>query len=132
MSNKKKIGIVTCSREAHYGACLQAFATQKVLEDNGYNAEILNYSLETEMPHALLKQRSIRSLGASMLFYSLRKKQYLAFEEFHRSMKFSFKALRDANDYFIAKDNYDILLVGSDQVWNPYLGFDLEFSLLRF
>ncbi len=132
MINKKKVGIVTCSKESNYGACLQAFATQQVLYNNGYDAEILNYSLEPEVSYTPFKQSSIRSLGARLLFYSLRKKQYLAFEEFHESMKFSSNRLRNANDYFIAKDNYDILLVGSDQVWNPYLGFDLDLSLLRF
>ena len=38
-----KIGIITICKVNNYGAELQAFATQKKLEQMGHNAEIINY-----------------------------------------------------------------------------------------
>lgn len=132
MDKEKKIGIITCSKEANYGACLQAFATQSFLEQKGYDAEIINYSFESSKPYSPMKQKSIRSFIANMLFYKLRKSQYEAFRVFQTKMKFSAKEIENKKEYLLLKDEYDILLVGSDQVWNPYLGFDLDLSLLDF
>ena len=39
----KKIGIITIHTDFNYGAVLQAIATQKVFEINGYDAEIIDY-----------------------------------------------------------------------------------------
>ena len=40
---KMKAGIVTIHTDFNYGAVLQAVATQKFLELNGVNAEIIDY-----------------------------------------------------------------------------------------
>ena len=37
---KKRIGIITIHTDFNYGAVLQAVASQKILELNGYDAEI--------------------------------------------------------------------------------------------
>ena len=39
----RKVYTVTFHRANNYGAVLQAYALQKVLIDNGFNTEILNY-----------------------------------------------------------------------------------------
>ena len=39
----KKIGIITILKVNNYGAELQAYATQKVLQLMGYDAEIIDY-----------------------------------------------------------------------------------------
>ena len=38
-----RIGVITIEQVNNYGAELQAYATQKVLQTMGYNAEIIDY-----------------------------------------------------------------------------------------
>lgn len=39
----KKVGIVTVHRNVNYGANLQAFASNKFINNQGFNAEIIDY-----------------------------------------------------------------------------------------
>lgn len=43
-----KIDIITRHAVANYGSILQAYATQKILQDLGYDTEIINYILPDE------------------------------------------------------------------------------------
>ena len=40
---KKKIGILTFQQCINYGAILQTYALQHLLNENGYNAEVIDY-----------------------------------------------------------------------------------------
>lgn len=39
-----RIGILTFVNASNYGTVLQAYASQKFLNDMGYNAELINYT----------------------------------------------------------------------------------------
>ena len=39
----KKIGVITIEQVGNYGAELQCYATQKVLQNIGYDAEVIDY-----------------------------------------------------------------------------------------
>ena len=39
----KNIGILTYHYSTNYGGVLQAYALQKVIEEKGFNVEIINY-----------------------------------------------------------------------------------------
>lgn len=128
----KRIGIITCSREPNYGACLQAFATQQALEKMGCDAEILNYTFEDELSYRPFRHKNPKTVLACMLFYRLRHSQYIAFDSFHRKMAYSEVCYKEYEDFKQAVDRYDVLLTGSDQVWNPYLGIDIGVTLQEF
>ena len=51
-----KIGIITIVRVNNYGAELQAYATQKVLRDLGYEAEIIDYLFYKHPRHIATKE----------------------------------------------------------------------------
>jgi hypothetical protein len=130
---KKNIGILTCGMEPNYGACLQAFATQKVINEHGYNAELINYSFMSEKEYSPLSQKNLRSVLSSILFYKLRKGLHFAFKTFRdKYMDYSGERLTSPEQIKQIMGRYDIILVGSDQVWNPYLGIDLNITLLQF
>lgn len=129
----KKIGIITCGLEPNYGACLQALATQHVITEFGYEAELMNYSFMDEKCYSPFRQKSLRSFISSILFYSLRKSLHKAFAKFRDlNMKYSTNALHTPEDFRNVCSEYDAFLVGSDQVWNPDLGIDTDITLLRF
>ena len=129
----KKIGIITCGKETNFGACLQALATQHKINELGFDAEIMNYSFRDENYYSPFHQYNIRSFVSSVLFYRLRKSLYFAFQRFReKNMKYSRIPLRKPEDFLCVCNEYDAFLVGSDQVWNPYLGIDIDITLLRF
>lgn len=132
MDEKRKVGLITCSKEPNYGACLQAFATQQIVENMGYDCEIMNYTFEDEKMHLPWKHRRISTIVACCLYYRLRKSLYLAFDLFHKNMRFSNQMFENVEEFKNAVNEYDMFMVGSDQVWNPTLGIDTNITLLNF
>lgn len=126
----KRIGILTFHYSNNYGAVLQALALQKTLEAQGFNVEIIN--------HVPAKYRSIgifENLGLSRkntktpikrkdiiktINIMLRNSRAITnkFDDFRKTtMKLS-NQVDESTLEFILND-YDIIIVGSDQVWNP-------------
>ena len=98
------IGILTYYFANNYGAVLQCYALQEYLEkEYGANVSVITYN-----PPRMNSYRS-RISG-----YIRNHKQYTAFEDFRK------RYLHLSNS-----KEYDLVLVGSDQVWNPSInGFD--------
>ena len=98
----KKILIATwCNNngKTNYGQVLQAFALQKYLSNKGYEVKIINYTNTIQV-----EKKSSR----------VRK-----FKKFVRdNIKFTklYKNINELNDEL---PDTDILLAGSDQIWNP-------------
>ena len=99
----------------------------------GYSPELINYSFMDEDNYSPLKQKRLRSFVASCMFYRLRKgicKQFALFRD--NKMIYSRQRIASSKDIMEFIHDYDVLLIGSDQVWNPFLGFDIDLSLLSF
>lgn len=121
-----RIGIYTIHAVNNYGAMLQAYATQKFLQKNEFDAEIVNV-----FPHRSLQNIKYRFGWSSpkmvvksvLAFISpkIRKKSN-RFMDFHQSMNLS-KRYFSSEEVFQNPPSYDIHLVGSDQVWNIERGF---------
>lgn len=131
----KKIGIVTIHTDFNYGAVLQAVATQKFLELKGYDAEIVNYEnpIIAEQSKIAYKQGNklagyvltfIRNVFFGRYFYYKRAIKNL--DKYRKKSKTKYYDLDDLN-----KVQYDILIAGSDQIWNPIIsrGIDPVFLL---
>lgn len=100
----KKVGILTFHRASSYGAVMQALALQEAVRQCGdYDVEIIDY----HPPHM-----------------SLQKSEFQIFCE---------RYLRLSEAYYnsceIPDERYDVIITGSDQVWNPKLINDRTFFL---
>lgn len=115
-----KIGIATFHRAQNYGAVLQAFALQKVIEDLGHKAEFIDFQYNFELSRRA--QSSSRSSCLINIFiWARRKILEIPFWKFRRDhlnctskTYYSISALNES-----IKDQYDAVICGSDQIWNP-------------
>lgn len=147
-----KIGIITICRVNNYGAELQAFATQKQLEKMGYEAEIIDYLYykNWRFKNTILSQPFIATTIKERLIYwfkyrliswivdkilpichkyeKRRKENYQSFI----NNECSSRQYKSMEELYQANMNYDIYIVGSDQVWNPSASSSIEPYFLTF
>lgn len=119
MKEKRKVGIVTMHRVRNCGSALQAYATQRAVEDCGFEAEIIDYVYPNRMHrcgNALLRLLYEAKSFVCDFFFGRRKLFGRFYEE---SLRLSRKRYDDAGALRRACPGYDIYLTGSDQVWNP-------------
>ena len=147
-----RIGIITICKVNNYGAELQAFATQKKLEQMGFEAEIIDYiyyknwkfkdtpksapfivlSLKEKIMY-WIKYRFINRLVETILptisqSNRKRRKNYL---DFFKLEKFS-PSYYSMDELYANYPKYDVYVVGSDQVWNPSASSSIEPYFLTF
>lgn len=128
MSNKT-IGILTFHRATNYGALLQTYALQKVIDNMGFDVKVIDYccggvgQLFLSLKGPNFKVRFHRFLYNCFLliqypFRLKRRKVYTAFTD--KYMKLSEK------DFNLSDEKWGCFVMGSDQVWNICLtgGFD--------
>lgn len=134
---KNKVAIVSCYFKHNYGSMLQAYATQKILDDMGienetinidnnidfskgkkryYVSQILNFNfVKTKFGMIKLKidKKLNKELGKNI---SIRDKKYEQFKEVFRLTNpySTYKELTQA-----CEENYRSVIVGSDQLWLP-------------
>ena len=149
MSDNKRIGIITILKVNNYGAELQAFATQKILQMMGYDAEIIDYLFYKNPRHKRtplsaptakmsmrkhLKERlyPIVANWKALKFRNAQSKRDEKFEQFHRDNTKQSECYRTLDELKAAKLDYDVIMSGSDQVWNPGIYSSLDPYLLRF
>lgn len=116
------IGILTFHRSINYGSVLQTWALQHVLKKNGINSEVIDY--EPRMYKLLYESNAINAVGIKskikklLQFKKKTDKQHQMFEQF-RDKELSISAKKFFYDTtYDAYDNYDVIIAGSDQIWN--------------
>lgn len=141
---QKKIGILTFHRAHNYGAVLQAYALQTYLTNLGHKVEIIDYRPEyIEEVYRLTPKFSIKSSKAKYptilrilkyllwrtvpihIMAKIRRRKY--FNSFiNNQLNCSKKVYLEPFDKNL---DYDIYLLGSDQIWNPGItkGIDCVF-----
>lgn len=146
----KKVGIITIDKVNNYGAELQTLATQKAIEKLGYEAEIIDYLFYKNPGHKVTKSSKplfplpFKKHLAEWLYPRLNhwkqllksgkegKKRAANFDAFHKKhTKFS-KEYSTAEELYAANMDYDVYIVGSDQVWNPNNYTSLDPYFLKF
>lgn len=146
----KKIGIITIVKVNNYGAELQAFATQNAIQRMGYDSEIIDYLFYKNPRHRVtpkshpifpmsLKKRFIewvfpKITNVKQLVHKnradiIRRNRFASFHE--QNTRFS-KEYRSIDSLYSDNMNYDVYLVGSDQVWNPNNYTSLDPYFLKF
>ncbi|MBV4423557.1 polysaccharide pyruvyl transferase family protein [Clostridium tyrobutyricum] len=147
----KKVGIITITHGTNYGNRLQNFATQKVMEDLGFNAETIynfygnlsNKELIYRKFKKVIKYIFLSYLNLINKFISIKnKKWYKLYAKLKRNQtftKFNSKYIKFSKFQTSGtkiplelNSNYDYFVCGSDQIWNPYHSQSANLYFLTF
>lgn len=115
-----KIGIFTFHRAHNYGAMLQTYALKKVCEKLENNTYVIDYApnyIDSQYRYFTLS-KSMKSNLLKLLNLTGNIKKKKKFEEF-KNTYFSLIP-------FQTEQKFDILLYGSDQIWNPNIKGDFD------
>jgi hypothetical protein len=135
-----KIAILTFHRALNYGAVLQVYALSKYLEDNGHEAIVIDYRNKLiekkyqSFPFYILFERknifkSLKIFTKKILSISIQNKKRNKFYDFiSKNLKVD---SRIASEGAQIPNDFEMYLVGSDQVWNNSItgGFDEAYFL---
>ena len=138
-----KIGIVSIHYAHNYGSALQAYALQKVLENYSKSVEIIDYrpkyfrrmykifSLSIYKEYSGFLNKMVH-LGWRVVFLPQRINKARKFSRFMRDhFRLTDKKYLSEKDINRGSFDYDVVFVGSDQVWNTDItnGYDGVFFL---
>lgn len=129
---QKRIGILTFHRAHNYGAVLQCFALQEFLRSLGHDAYVIDYN-----NHDLWEGYDwFKSYEVGYCFQKLSKiptriiklfiRWFKSIPRYYKFKRFQEKQLCIVPKKDIQNQPFDIILIGSDQVWNLEIthGFD--------
>lgn len=124
-----KIGILTFHCAHNYGAVLQAYALQEYIKSLGYDVEIIDYRPKyISEKFRIIPNLSKEKITLKLLLIII-STLYIRFIRFIRFKSFIFKKLNlsvNVSASNIENNGHDIIIIGSDQLWNPKItnGFD--------
>ena len=138
-----KIGILTLHSQTNYGGVLQAFALQQAILKMGHDVEIVDYWLSRHNTSLKGPRPSLHVLKD--MARDLVKRRVNAFDlmqfnrRYRKTFTFNKKHLKTSPRHFQSADDleqnlcgYDVVVVGSDQVWNyKWFGNPNPFVLSR-
>lgn len=131
-----KVSVITLQAVPNYGSCLQAFATQKVFEKIGCEAEIINYrrelnSLEYNVEKSFTEGRLsrfeqiwktapfIKDVVSRFIVRPSLVRRQAVFEKFcNKHLNLSSRLYESERDLEKNVPEADLYCTGSDQVWN--------------
>lgn len=138
-----KIGLITFHFAYNYGAVLQAWAMQIFLETQGHDVDIIDYrpyyhterygvtrslratarNLNNLYPHKYLRiaRGILGTVIENIQLYSLRKRKRDLFESFINEKLNTTQTCHNLQDLEQISDDFDVLIAGSDQIWNSHL-----------
>lgn len=120
-----KIGLITYHSAYNFGSILQAYATQKVLEALGNEVEIINYRMPSQKNYYSLFPKGMNFKTKFKYIFSIptlpdRRKRQKKYENIISSVFNLSQEFEEPEDVNKIKDNYDIFISGSDQIWNRH------------
>lgn len=113
-----KCSIITIHHIHNFGSVFQAYGLYKFLDDNGINAEIIDYR-PAYYDQGKKKLRTFVGKCLNIKAYTTRKKKFENFLKTHD--RFSDKQFRSTSELetFYGKDT-SLFIAGGDQLWNNY------------
>lgn len=123
---KQSVGLLTFHGAHNFGSVLQTYASCKVLQNMGYEVEVINMRNQAQKdayrifkPFRLTVGSFIRNAFIAMNYCSFRKRAN-NFERFiNNVLPTTDREFIDGADVKAHAKKYDIYYTGSDQVWNP-------------
>lgn len=119
-----RIGILTFHRAHNYGAVLQCYALQQYLVNQGHSVSVIDYEPQEFRDFYnwckpdFLKVRNPIELIRRLTILNRRRQRYASFRKFI-SLKLNLCPIGE-----IFSNPFDLVIVGSDQVWNCINGID--------
>ena len=125
------IGIITWFSYENYGTKLQAFALQKYLKELGNDVEIINFT----PPETYMLKEKTSSLWDKIKNQPKKYKTKYILQKYNDEIRSRYKKMdgfidnncnltikADNDDIYVDVCNsFDLLICGSDQIWNPNL-----------
>ena len=150
-----KVGILTIYGGSNFGNKLQNYALQQFLKNEGIESETIRYTVSLgrkvrgKQDQLELLKKKYFSHGVAESIWNVKwivsaklhrskleaKKsaRYKKFEQFEReNIALSDVALKNVEELREYSNKYDAVIVGSDQVWNPYWQGSLDEFFLTF
>lgn len=135
---KKSVGIITYHAADNYGSVLQVYALSHYLSEEFYaNCDIINYSSETQqkMYSIYFEENSIKAILKNIyIFWVLKAKRIAKIHDFSEFRKKYLKMYPSETTSDIEKlelKRYDLIVCGSDQIWNVRIGDYSPFYILK-
>ncbi len=128
---KKRIGILTLYLDNfNMGGLLQAYALQKTLDNLGYDAKQICFDFKKNYAAGNSLKSKIKNTGLGRMIVRCRmwKRQNgflhrnINFYKFMNQVQHSKEVYHGVKEF---ENQYDVLLVGSDQVWGEFLETEL-------
>lgn len=119
----KKIGIITYHFAQNYGSVIQCYALQEFLKSKGYDVSIINF-MNLEQGKNNNYYWSIKGFIKSFVLFKLLKdikKKKTSFLDFRKKYLNETERIYNLNQFkkIVDLEKYDVLISGSDQVFNP-------------
>ena len=121
-----KVGVLTFHRATNFGTALQAFATQKGINKLKVDCDIIDY--RPEYLERTLRVRSLKNakspkeiasiLVNAVLYPGMAKRKSENFKQFFEYMNLSEDIAYESEDVEKIASKYDVVLSGSDQLFN--------------
>ncbi|MDF2870888.1 MAG: 4Fe-4S ferredoxin [Anaerocolumna sp.] len=129
-----KIGIITFNSAHNHGAVLQAWALQEYLKGEGHDVSIINYRLPATdnlyrlyVPRKTFKSYKLNKVVHALQYLKKYKtepdkvKRFRKFEHFINNTLNATKAYSVFGELNKANFDFDVMIAGSDQIWNGSL-----------
>lgn len=121
----QKIGIITYHSAYNFGSMLQATATEQIVEQiTKSQVQIINYRMQEQKNiYALYQKGGVKAQLKNALIYldrKRRKKRENNFELFMKRYMTLSDEVNTPEEVYNLFQNYDILVSGSDQIWNKH------------
>ena len=119
----KKIGIITYHFAQNYGSVLQCYALQEYLKSKKYDVSIINFVSDVQKQNNSFA-RGLKGKIKSIIFFPLRRERmnklnkFIDFRNKNLNETYHVSNLYDLKELII-NQSYDIIISGSDQVFNP-------------
>lgn len=120
----KKIGILTYHTGFNYGASLQAFALQTMINKYGYENEIINFETECFVASREMFSRKptrlkefVKIISRIPYWPSLKRRQQM-FNDYTKHTLHTSPLYRTEQEMIDHASDYDCIICGSDQIWN--------------
>lgn len=125
MSTKAKVGLITYHAAYNFGSVLQAYGTVRTIESLGYDVETLDYQTPSQQfwYHTdFSTKKGIRTMLETIGFKFIKKDRQKRAEKYEQFISSYLRPTTEKytryEDFSVIGNKYDILVSGSDQVWN--------------
>ena len=133
----KKIGLVCNYYILNYGSALQCYATERIIKELGYHIEAIQFAniptkkakiqlfLRLKLKQCFRPTAIVKKLGrmknnsSNQYYLDIRQKRKEKFEDFIRQNLTLTKQYNSLEEVEKEIHNYDIVVLGSDQLLNP-------------